>query len=130
MNKVILSGNICRDVEKERSKSGIAVVNNCVAVKREFKDKDGEYGVDFINFTAFDKKAEYLASYAHKGDRVEIVGRWNTRLYTDKDNRQRTANEVVVESVNVYGNRRDDQPKQERKRIDTNSLPTDDDLPF
>jgi single-strand DNA-binding protein len=110
MNKVILSGNLCQDVELKQTQSGKAVVTNCIAVQREYKSPNGQYESDFINIVVWDKAAEYLSKYAGKGDRVELVGRWMVRKYTANDGSTRTVNECVVESIKAF--RKADAPQQ------------------
>lgn len=126
MNKVCLSGNLVRDIELRRSQSGEAVVSNAVAVRREFKNTGGEYDTDFINFVVWGKQAEYLNDYGKKGDRVELVGRWQTRKYTNKDGADVLVNEVVVESITVFSK----EPKQTQPAQTPVNEYDDSDLPF
>lgn len=102
MNKVILSGNLCQNVELKQTNSGKAVVTNCIAVQREYKSPNGEYESDFINLVVWGAQAEYLSKYAGKGDRVELVGRWTVRKYTANDGSTRTVNECVVENIKAF----------------------------
>lgn len=102
MNKVILSGNLCQDVEVKQTTNGKEVVTNCIAVQREYKNAKGEYESDFINIVVWGASAVYLGKYAKKGDRVELCGRWSVRKYTANDGTQRTANECVVDSIKAF----------------------------
>jgi single-strand DNA-binding protein len=102
MNKVILSGNLCQDVEVKQTQNGKAVVTNCVAVQREYKSPNGEYESDFINIVVWGAQADYLGKYASKGDRVELCGRWMVRKYQVTDGSTRVANECVVESIKAF----------------------------
>ena len=122
MNKVILSGNLCKDIEIKQTQSGKSALNNSVAVRRDFKDADGTYQTDFIDFIAFGNQAEYLNKYASKGDRVELVGRWQVRNYVDKNGYDRRANEVVVENISLVTPKKKEEQSQEDKSVD--------DLPF
>lgn len=101
MNKVILTGNLTRDIEARQTTNGKSVVSASIAVNREYKEVDGSYSVDFINFVAWGAQADYLAQYAKKGDRLEIVGRWQVRSY-EKDGQKVRVDEVVAESVAVF----------------------------
>lgn len=126
MNKVILTGNIVRDIEERQTQGGNSVVSNCIAVRRDFKNDKGEYDTDFINFVAWGVQATYLAKYAAKGDKAELVGRWQVRTYQDQYNNDRQVNEVVVESITAYSTKPTD-PQQETKQqanvIDDSDLP-------
>ena len=131
MNKVLVTGNLVRPIDKRMTESGRVIVNNTIAVNRQYKDKDGERGVDFIPFTAFGQSADYLDYYAVKGDKREIVGRWQNRQYTDKNNQTRQVSELIVEYVSLLTPKKDraetaEQAKEEPKA----EAPIDDDLPF
>lgn len=131
MNKVLVTGNLVRPIDKRMTESGRVIVNNTIAVNRQYKDKDGERGVDFIPFTAFGQSADYLDHYAVKGDKLEIVGRWQNRKYTDKNNQERQVSELIVEYVSLLTPKKDraetaEQAKEEPKA----EAPIDDDLPF
>jgi single-strand DNA-binding protein len=102
MNKVILTGNLCRDIELKQTQGGKDVVTNCIAVQRDFKNANGEYESDFINIVAYKAQANYLSNYAKKGDRVELVGRWTVRKWADSDGTQHYANECVVDNIKAF----------------------------
>lgn len=125
MNKVILSGNLCRAIELKKTQSGISVVSNCLAVAKDRKDENGNYGTDFINIVVWDKQADYLNQHAKKGDKVELVGRWNVRSYVNQYGKQ-TVNECVVESVSIVGS----VDKKEEGPSVNDELPIADDLPY
>lgn len=110
MNKVILSGNICQDIELKQTTGGKSVVTNCIAVQREYKNESGSYESDFINIVVWGTSAEYLSKYASKGDRVELCGRWTVRKYTANDGTNRVVNECTVESIKAFS-----KPKEEQK---------------
>ena len=133
MNKVIITGRLCQDVELKRSTGGKSVVTNSVAVQRDYKNAQGEYESDFINIVAWNAQAEYLSKYAHKGDRVEIVGKWMVRKYQTQQGENRTAHECIVENVTAFNR----QPKQENNTYIPDAylkpqeeMATDQDLPF
>lgn len=131
MNKVLVTGNLVRPIDKRMTESGRVIVNNTIAVNRQYKDKDGERGVDFIPFTAFGQSADYLDHYAVKGDKLEIVGRWQNRKYTDKNNQERQVSELIVEYVSLLTPKKDRAETSEQAKEETKAeAPIDDDLPF
>ena len=101
MNIVVLGGNLSKDPKLSKTTSGISVLNCTIAVNRDYKDKDGNYQTDFIDFTCFKQTAEFLNKIAHKGSFVIIKGSWQVRKYTNKDNQEIYVNEVVCENVQV-----------------------------
>lgn len=101
MNKVILSGNICKDIELKYTTNNIAVVMNTIAVRNDYKNKDGKYDSQFINFVVYRNNAEYLSKYAAKGSKMLLEGKWNNRNYKKQDNSTVYVNEVIVERIEL-----------------------------
>lgn len=99
MNSINLTGNVCGDIELRTTTSGKPVVNFHLAVKRPFT-KDT---TDFIPLVVWDKAAEYLSTYAKKGSKIAVCGKLTTRKYQDKDGNNRTAFEVVADTVEICG---------------------------
>ena len=99
MNKVILSGNICKDIELRYTTSNVPAVHNSIAVKNDFKNAKGEYDSQFINFVAYRLNAEFLGKYAAKGSKVLLEGRWNNRTYDKADGTKGYITEVDRKSV-------------------------------
>ena len=121
MNRVCLSGNLCKDVELKKTSSKKAVVSNTIAVNRDFKNDDGEYETDFINIVVWEKTAEYLSKYAKKGDRIELVGKWQVRKYQSSDGENKVANECVVEWLKITNSKKQEETQQVEE--DDDSLP-------
>ncbi len=132
MNKVILSGNLCKDIEMRETANGKAVVMNSVAVQRDYKNEQGGYDTDFINIVVWGQSAEYLKKYAAKGDRVELVGRWTVRKYEDKDGYTRQVNECVVESIKAFSkqDKKQEEKQDEKPYLTELSEEDEDGLPF
>lgn len=112
MNKVILTGNLVRDPELKQTTNGKSVLSNTLAVNREIKGDDGNYLTDFIDFTAWGQQAEYLARYGHKGDRVELCGRWQQRTWQDQNGNKRRADECQVENISVFSRQQQTAPSE------------------
>ena len=104
-NKVILMGNLTRDVEMRTTQSGQTVANFSLAVSRSWKDQNGQTQeqTSFINCVAWGKPGEIIAQYVSKGSPLLVSGRLDQRSYDDKDGNKRTAVEVVVEDFNFVG---------------------------
>ena len=106
MNKVILSGNLCHDIEvKYTTTSNKPVVSNSIAVRSDFKNADGEYDTTFINITVWNKTAEFLSNYASKGTKILVEGKLNSRSYDDKEGNRRNVTEVIVDKVELLGSK-------------------------
>lgn len=102
LNKIMLIGNLGRDPEMSYTQSGKAVTKFSLAVNRRSKDPaTGERREEttWFNIVAWEQKAEFCNSYLHKGSKAYIEGRMTSRKYTNKDNMEVTAWEVIVENV-------------------------------
>jgi single-strand DNA-binding protein len=94
MNKIILTGNLTRDLEMRQTNNGKAVANFSIAVSRPFSDE-----TDFFNVTVWGNQAENCAKYLKKGSKVGIVGALQNRSYEANDGTKRTITEIVAEQV-------------------------------
>ena len=99
MNRIVLSGNVCKDIELRSTTSGVEAVSNTIAVKRNYKNANGEYDTDFINFVAYKNNAEYLNKYVRKGAKILIEGRINTRNYENEQGNKVYVTEVIVDRI-------------------------------
>lgn len=97
MNIIVLIGRLCKEPELKSTNSGKSVVTADLAVNRPFS-KDT---TDFIPVVLWEKNAEFVGRYAHKGSRVAVSGKLTTRKYQDKDGNNRVAYEVVADSVEL-----------------------------
>ena len=106
-NKVILMGNLTRDVEVRTTSSGQSVASFSLAVSRSWKGQDGQQQeqTSFINCVAWGKVGEIIAQYTSKGSSLLVSGRLDQRSYEDKEGNKRQAVEVVVEDFNFVGSR-------------------------
>ena len=110
-NKVILMGNLTRDVEMRTTPSGQSVANFSIAVSRSWKDQSGatQEQTSFINCVAWGKAGEIIAQYVKKGDPLLVSGRLDQRSWDDKASGQkRSTVEVNVEDFNFVGGGRGD----------------------
>lgn len=112
MNKAILVGNLTRDPEQRTTSSGIAVTSFTVAVRRRYKDADGNYQADFINCVAWRSTAEFVAKYFTKGSRIGVVGTIQTRTYNDQNGNKRYVTGVVADEVEFAGSKTQNQDMQ------------------
>lgn len=135
MNKVILVGNLTKDVELTTTNSGIAVARFSLAVQRPFKNENGENETDFPNCVVWRNQAENLKKYCHKGDKIGVVGSVQTRSYESTDGIKKYVTEILAESVEFINTKKDDSKPEAQKepkaeQINTFTPIEDDDLPF
>ena len=126
MNKVILMGNVTRDVQLKDTNSGKSYTRVGLAVDRRFsKNKE----VDFFNLLAWDKTAEFMGKWTPKGTRVLVEGRLQTSKYKDKDGNERSSVEVVVENIEFAGGKKDSDNRKPSDSFDGETVEPDD-IPF
>lgn len=129
LNKVILSGRICSDIEVKVTPSDVSVCSFRVAVNRRFKNAEGNYDADFISCVAWRGQADFLGKYFEKGDPIEIVGSIQTRDY-EKDGHKVYITEVVCDEVGFALSKKTDEPKAEGNTnpIPNNAAPSSDEF--
>lgn len=100
MNKVIIIGRICRDIEVRYTtgENPTAIARWTLAVDRRFK-RQGEQDADFIGCIAFGKQAEFVEKYFNQGMKMVVDGRIQTGSYTNKDGVKIYTTDVVAENV-------------------------------
>lgn len=109
LNKVMLMGNLTRDVEMRAVREGSSVGKFALAINRNYTLASGEKReeVTFIECEAWGKTAEIIAKYVTKGRPLFVEGRLKQDTWTDKDNNKRTAIKVVVENFQFIGGPRE-----------------------
>jgi single-strand DNA-binding protein len=98
-NKVILMGNLTRDIELKSTTSGMHVANIGLAVNRRWVGQDGERKEEttFVDCEAWGKTAENMAKFFSKGRPVFIEGRLKLDQWEDKEGKKQSKLRVVVE---------------------------------
>lgn len=110
MNKIILMGRICSDVELKTTPNGINVCTFRIAVDRRFQQSGEERKTDFFNVVAWRTTGEFVNRYFGKGRMILIEGEMQTRQYTDKSGKQSTWYEVNAERVSFTGEKSGNAP--------------------
>ena len=112
MNKFIGVGRNTKDGELRTSDNDIQIYTNTLAMTNNFKNKEGNYDSEFINYVAYRKTAEYLKKYSKKGTLVGIDGRIQTRTYEKQDGSKGYITEIVVENAYVLiKDNKEEEPK-------------------
>jgi len=106
-NKVILIGNMTREIELRYLTSGQAVAKGGIATNRRFKDAGGNQKDEtmFIDFTVWGRTAEIANQYLHKGSRVLLEGRLTLEQWTDQNGQKRSRHSVTVENLKMLDRR-------------------------
>lgn len=116
MNKIILSGNLVKEIELRNTANGTSVVQNTIAVKNDYKNAKGEYDSEFINIVAWKQTAEYIKKYASKGSKILVEGKLRNRSYEKQDGTKGYVTEVIVEKVELLSFKKEEKPVVEEKK--------------
>jgi single-strand DNA-binding protein len=105
VNKVILIGNIGRDIELRHAPSGLAVAKFSLATNEVRKDKNGQRQeqTEWHNIVAFGKLAEFCGQYLGKGRTVYVEGSIRTRTYDDEKGNRRYFTEIISQTIRFVG---------------------------
>lgn len=101
MNKVCITGRIANELELKKTQTDKSVMEFGLAVKRDRKNANGEYPVDFIRVNAWEHNADYLSKYAQKGSMIGVTGRIETNTYENREGKKITNTFVQAESVEI-----------------------------
>lgn len=115
MNSVIINGRITKDPEVHyTNNTNSAYIQFSIAVRKDFKNKDGQYDTIFVDCAAFSATAQYIGNYVHKGDMLIVKGRLGIQAYQDKEGKTRTYTNIEVEQVeNLTPPRQQEQAQQQ-----------------
>lgn len=120
-NKIVLAGNLTRDIELRHTQSGLAYARFGFATNRKSKTKNGEdrEEVCFVDCVAWGRQAEVLDEYVKKGSPLLVEGRLSFQQWEDRESGQkRSKHEVTIESFQFLGGRDDGGGGQRRARRD------------
>lgn len=100
LNKVMLLGNLTRDIQLSYTPAQTAVADFGMAINRKWKGKDEQQKEEtcFVDCVSFGKSAETLNKYVSKGNPLFVEGRLKFESWTDKDGNKRSKLKVVVEN--------------------------------
>ena len=103
-NRVILMGNITRDIELKYIQSGTAVTEVGLAVNDRRKSSTGEWidETTFVDITLWGRTAEVASEYLSKGSPVLIEGRLKLDQW-ETDGQKRSKLRVVGEKMQMLG---------------------------
>ena len=150
INRVVISGNLTRDPEVRTTQSGMPVMSLGIAVNdRRKNNQTGEWEdyANFVDCTMFGTRAQNVAQYLSKGQRVMIDGKLRYSQW-ERDGQRRSKLEVILDDLD-FGSSRNSSGQggyssgpsnggndisaysaPQMPSVDTNSSVYDDDIPF
>ncbi|MEA2018678.1 MAG: single-stranded DNA-binding protein [Campylobacterota bacterium] len=110
-NKVIMIGNLTRDIELKYLPSGSAIAKGAIATSHKYKMQNGEQKeeVCFLDFTVFGKAGEVLNQYVRKGSKVMLEGRLIFEQWQAQDGTNRNRHTLRVDEFKFLDSKADSQ---------------------
>jgi single-strand DNA-binding protein len=139
-NRVVLVGNLTRDVELRYIPSGTAVTDISLAVNERVKKNDQWVEeANFFDVTLWGRTAEVAAEYLSKGSSVLIEGRLKQDKW-EQDGQKKSKIKVVGERMQMLGSKpggsgggSDNYANQETQKVGAapqQGPPPSDEVPF
>ena len=107
INRVILMGRLVADPELKTTNSGVSVTSFRIAVDRNYVKNGEQRQADFFDIVAWRSSAEFVCKHFTKGSLIAVDGQLQTRQYQTKDGSNRSAVEVVADSISFTGERKE-----------------------
>ena len=103
-NKVVLVGNLTRDIEMRYAQSGTAIGSTGIAVTRR-STVNGEKREEtcFVDITFWGRTAEVANQYLSKGSKVLVEGRLKYEQWQDSNGQNRSKHTISVENMEMLG---------------------------
>jgi single-strand DNA-binding protein len=111
-NKVVLVGNLTRDVELQYTQGGVAITKAAIATSRKFtKNGESREEVMYIDLTFFGKLGEIANQYLRKGSKILVEGRLQFEQWVDNNGGKKSKHSVAVETMKMLDSRQNN-PQQ------------------
>lgn len=137
MNQIVLLGRITADPKTFNIGTDKQMTSFTIATGYD------KY-TEFTDCVAFEQQAKLVRDHCQKGTMLGVVGRLQTRKYTDKEGKERKSTQVVVSSLTLTSSKNTQQeqtsnssynePAQNKSSYNDFDPPTltidSDDLPF
>ena len=107
INRVVVSGRLCKDPELRTTRSGLDVMTVRLATEDRKKGADGAWVDDasFLDVVAFGGVAAAASRELRKGSRAVFGGRVRRRTWEDEAGTRHYRVEIVADDVVVCGDR-------------------------
>lgn len=108
VNKVILIGNLGNDPEVRYTPNGSAVATVSLATSETWRDKQsGELQdrTEWHRVVFFNRLAEIVGEYLHKGSKIYVEGSLRTRKWQDKNGMERHTTEIIANEMHMLDSR-------------------------
>ena len=109
-NKIILVGNLTRDIELRYSQGGMGIANTAIATSHKFTvNGEKKEEVCFVDITFFGRSAEVANQYLRKGSKILVEGRLKLDQWVDQNGQKRSKHTVTVATMQMLDSKGDNQ---------------------
>jgi len=109
-NKIVLVGNLTRDIELRYSQGGMGIAKTAIATSRKFTSNgEKKEEVCFVDITFFGRSAEVANQYLRKGSKILVEGRLQFEQWVDQNGQKRSKHSVIVETMQMLDSKGDNQ---------------------
>jgi len=116
-NKVVLVGNLTRDVELRYGQSGNAIASTAIATSHKFTSNgEKKEEVCYTDITFFGKSGEIANQYLRRGSKILIEGRLKFDQWVDQNGNKRSKHTVIVEQMKMLDSKSDAQNGQQQSQ--------------
>ena len=123
MNKVILIGNVGTDPNVRYLDSGVCVAQIRLATtERGYTLQNGTQvpeRTEWHNVIFWRRLAERVEKYVHKGDKIFIDGKIQSRTYQDQQGMQRHVTEIMADNMDILVRKSDSLKREEQNSTST-----------
>ena len=134
LNKVMLIGNVGKDPDVNFTPSGVKVAQLRLATSESWKDKDGavQEHTDWHTLIAWRGRADVVEKLVHRGSRIYVEGKIQSRSFEDRDGNKRYVTEIVADNHLLLDPKKSDQPQAtgDTEQHNVAPAPESDDIPF
>ncbi len=103
----MIIGNATRDPEIKTTTTGQVIAHLVIATNFTWRDQAGnrQSKVEYHRVIAWRRLAEIIKQFIHKGSKVYIEGRMQTRSWEDQTGNKRYLTEVVADNLIILDSR-------------------------
>lgn len=113
MNKVLLIGRLTRDPELRYTSNNIACAEVDIAINNGKNDNGEERPADFIRVVFWDRLAENLSKFQHKGSLIAVEGQIKIQSWDDDNGKKRYKTYVLVRNMEFLESKKSEAPLPE-----------------
>ena len=133
LNKVMLIGNVGKDPDINFTPSGVKVAQFRMATSETWKDKEGaiQEHTDWHTIVAWRGLADVVEKLVHRGSRVYVEGRIQSRSYDDKEGQKRYVTEIIADNLLLLDAKKENgHTNGDEHHIEDPHEKSHDDIPF